>query len=166
MSCKRGNRFLNSKKGMDIDLWFNVFELVIVFLVGLVLLDTVNNEVKGTAFEKNYFARDSALLINTIYASPGDINYNYPDKTDNFFFDFSKNRVVVYEQNELVEGGVTEYPFAEDLNYLFLYNKIPNRHLNIIYKKTNDNVEVKYVPQKFAPGGGMIRGGGASDILK
>ena len=96
MNYKRGIKLLKSKKGMDIDLWFNVFELVIVLIVGLVLLDTVNNEVKGTAFEKNYFARDSALLINTIYASPGDIKYNYLDKTGNFVFDFRQNKVAVY----------------------------------------------------------------------
>ena len=124
MGYKRGAKFLDSKKGMDIELWFNVFELVIVFSVGLVLLDTINSEVKGTAFEKNYFARDSALLINTIYASPGDINYNYPEKTGNFIFDFKQNKVAVYEQHELVEGGVTEYPFAEDISYTFFYNKL------------------------------------------
>ena len=145
MGYKKRFKFLNSKKGMDIELWFNVFELVIVFVVGLVLLETVNSEVKGTTFEKNYFARDSALLINTIYASPGDIEYNYPDKTDNFIFDFRQNKVGVYEQHEQVEGGIVEYPFAEDLNYQFFYAKLSpksSQENKIIYSKNKNILKV------------------------
>ena len=145
MGYKRGAKFLNSKKGMDIDLWFNVFELVIVFLAGLILLDTVNSEAKGTTFEKNYFARDSALLINTIYASPGDIEYNYPDKTDNLIFDFKQNKVGVYEQHEQVEGGVVEYPFAEDIIYTFFYTKLLPKNLQenkITYSKNKNIIKV------------------------
>lgn len=166
MGYKRGAKFLDSKKGMDIELWFNVFELVIVFVAGLVLLETVNSEVKGTAFEKNYFARDSALLINTIYASPGDIEYNYPDKTGNFIFDFKQNKVGVYEQHELVEGGVAGYPFAEDINYYFIYKKILPPYINLIYKKTKNNIEITYVPEKFVATGGVSGGGGASGSFK
>lgn len=162
MGYKRGTRFLDSKKGMDIELWFNVFELVIVFVVGLVLLDTVNSEVKGTAFEKNYFARDSGLLINTIYASPGDIEYNYPDKTDNFIFDFKQNKVGVYEQHEQVEGGIVEYPFAEDKNYDFMYTKIFSKpSTNLIYAKIKDKLQISATIEKFSFGGGDSGGGGA-----
>ena len=145
MGYKKRAKFLTSKKGMDIELWFNVFELVIVFLVGLVLLDTVNSEAKGTAFEKNYLARDSALLINTIYASPGDIEYSYPYKTDNFIFDFKKNKVGVYEQHEAIEGGIIEYPFAEDTTYTFFYTKLLPRNIQeykIVYSKSKNNINV------------------------
>ena len=145
MSYKRGAKFLNSKKGMDIELWFNVFELVIVFVVGLVLLETVNSEVKGTTFEKNYFARDSALLINTIYASPGDIVYNYPDKADNFIFDFRQNKVGVYEQHEQVENKIVEYPFAEDITYTLFYNKLlpkNSQENKIVYSKDKNIIKV------------------------
>lgn len=140
---KRG--FFTSKKGMDIDLWFNVFELVVVFLVGLILLDTVNGEIKSTTFEKIYFARDSALLVNTIYSSPGDVQYNYPEKTGNFIFDFKQNKVEVYEQNEIKEGGVIGYPFAEDKTSTFYYTKLLPRNSqenNISYSKNKKNINV------------------------
>ncbi|MBI2658667.1 hypothetical protein HYX05_01010 [Candidatus Woesearchaeota archaeon] len=145
MGYKRSIKFLTSKKAMDIELWFNVFELVIVFSAGLVLLDTVNSEARGTAFEKNYFARDSALLINTIYASPGNIEYYYPNQTAGFIFDFKQNKVSVYEQHELVEGGVVKYPFAEDATYTFFYTKLSPRNLQehkIVYSKNKDSINV------------------------
>lgn len=145
MNYKRGIKFLTSKKAMDIELWFNVFELVIVFSAGLVLLDTVNSEARGTAFEKNYLARDSALLINTIYASPGDIEYYYPNQTSGFIFDFKKNKVGVYEQYEATEGGAVEYPFAEDTEYTFFYTRLSPRNLQehkIVYSKSKDSIKV------------------------
>ena len=138
---KRG--FFTSRKGMDIYLWFNIFELVVVFLVGLVLLDTVNSEVKSTTFEKIYFARDNAMLINTIYAGPGNIQYDYQEKTDNFIFDFKQNKVEVYEQQEKIEGGAIGYPFAEDKNYEFIYTKKLQDSSKFFYTKKGNNIEVK-----------------------
>ena len=141
MVWKKRGRLFDSKRGMDIDLWFNTFELLMVFVVGLVMLETINSEATASAYEKNYFARDHALMINAIYASPGDIVYNYPEKEYNFITDFSQGKVVIYGQQEFVETGTVNYPFAEDRNYDLNYNKIqPN--LKILYTKTKNVITV------------------------
>ena len=140
---KRGLKAFTSKRGMDIDLWFNVFELVIVFVVVLVLWDFVNGEMNNTAYEKIYFSRDSAFLLNTIYGSPGDIQYNYQEKPKNFIFDFNQNKVSVYEQYESVEGGIVDYYFAEDKNYNIFYTKLmPKPDAKIKYSKAGKNIEI------------------------
>lgn len=137
------SKFFKSKKGMDIDLWFNIFELIVVFLVSFVLLDFVNGEASGITFEKNYFARDSALLINTIYSSPGDIQYFYPEKTNELVFDFNKNKISVYEPREVIEGGAVDYIFAEDKNYELNYKVIqPKQGAELTYTKRSNNLEI------------------------
>lgn len=161
MTCKKRGSLFNSKRAMDIDLWFNTFELLIVFIVGLALFEFISSESTGSAFEKNYFARDNALLISTIYSSPGDLSYNYPEKTDKYVFDFKQNKVEIYEEKEFVDAGVMSYPFSEDKNYEFAYKKVgPN--VKISYIKTKEGLIVATF-KEFLPGQGNIGGAGASE---
>ncbi|MAG91444.1 hypothetical protein CMO83_02110 [Candidatus Woesearchaeota archaeon] len=145
MKNKRGLKFLSSKKGYDIELWFNVFELTIVFVVIGLLFQTVNAEVKASTFEKLYLARDNAFLLNTIYASPGDIQYYYVEDTGDFILDFKKNEVDVYLDYELIERGSIGYPFAEDLTYSLSYiilDTSESLESRILYEKENDIIDV------------------------
>lgn len=142
---KSKEKFLSSRKGMDIDLWFNTFELLLVFLVGVILADMINGEANDSTFEKNYFARDNALLLNTIYASPGDITYQYPEDTKNFIVEVKPNKIDVYEHYELQEGGVMSYPFAEDKIYSLSYRKLlpdKSKEKKLEYKKDKNAIEV------------------------
>ena len=127
---------------MDIDLWFNTFELVVVFVAGTVLLQTINAEADSATYEKIYFSRDNALLMNTIYSSPGDIKYYYPEESGRFVFDFKQNKVQVYEDYELREGGAIGYPFAEDRNYALSYK--------VLLPKKAQKTEISYSKQKWA----------------
>lgn len=146
MVCKRGRSILNSKKGdTDIDLWFNLFELTIVFIAGISLWQIVNDEAKSTTYDKLYFSRDNALLLNTLYSAPGDVNYIYPEKTGRFIFDFKQNKVEVYEDYELREGGAISYPFAEDTTYPTYYGTIKpidSDKTMLEYSKDKDGVKV------------------------
>jgi len=125
MVYKRGSSIFFSKKAdADIDLWFNFFELMIVFAAGITLWQLVNDESKGTTYDKLYFSRDNAMLVNTLYSSPGDIQYDYPEKTGRLIFDFKQNKIEVYEDYEVQEGGAISYPFAEDKTYPMYYGTI------------------------------------------
>lgn len=160
MACKKRGNLFNSKIAMDIDLWFNTFELLIVFIVGLALFEFVSSESTGSAFEKNYFARDNSLLINTIYASPGDLLYNYPEKMEKYVIDFKQNKVEIYEEKEFVDAGTIGYPYSEDKNYEFAYKKVgPN--VKISYIKTKEGITVVTF-KEFLPGQGSSGGAGAS----
>ena len=140
MNYKRGVRLFSSKKGMDIDLWFNTFELVVVFVAGAVLLQTINADAESTTYEKIYLSRDNALLLDKIYSSPGDINYYYTEESGRFIFDFKQNEVQVYEDYELREGGAIGYPFAEDRNYILSYK--------VLLPKKTQKTEIAYSKQK------------------
>lgn len=162
MDWKKRGALFSSKRAMDIDLWFNTFELLVVFIVGLALFEFVSSESAGSAFEKNYLARDNSLLISTIYASPGDINYNYPEKAEKYVFDFKQSRVEVYEDKEFVDAGVIGYPFSQDKNYLFSSEKLgPN--VKITYIKTKEGIIVtsfKELPTREGNYGGAGASGG------
>ena len=160
MGCKKRVILFSSKTAMDIDLWFNTFELLVVIIVGLALFDFVSSESAGSAFEKNYLARDNSLLISTIYSSPGDVTYNYPEKVEKYVFDFRYGRVEVYEEKEFIDAGTIGYPFSQDKNYLFSYEKLgPN--IKISYIKTKEGIiatSFKELPIRE----GNTGGGGAS----
>ena len=164
MACKRGVRFFDSKKGMDIELMFNVFELFVVFMAASILYYFINSEADSSNFEKQYFARDSALMLNTMYASQGDIEYGYYEKADSFIFDFKPNKAEVYHENEPKESGVISYPFAEDKNYNFVYKtlRMPTK---ITFEKKKNNIEVFGIA-KLPPREGDFGGGGASGEWK
>ena len=138
-------KLFSSKRGDDIELWFNTFELLIVFVACGVLIQTINSEARVTTYEKIYLARDNALLLNTIYAAPGDVRYNYAEKTGAFILDFKQNEVKVYEDYELIEGGAIGYPFAEDNTYTITYTKVlPKKSEGIAatYSKDKDSLKI------------------------
>ena len=143
---KRGNNLFSSKRGMDIELWFNTIELIIVVMAGIILLQTINSEADSTTYKKIYLSRDNALLMNTVYSSPGDIKYYYPEETGRFDFNFKKNEIEVYEDYELKEGGAISYPFAEDKNYILNYkdlkHKIGQQKTEIQYSKEGSNINL------------------------
>lgn len=140
ISKKRGRNLLfRNKKAISNELFFNVFELVLAAIVILALYNFVNSVVESTIFEKNYLARDLAMLTNTVYSSPGDLSYTYSETSRKFmfFFDFKHNGVEVTDKSsagfsssipgdsnirgkEVAESDLpASYPFAENKNLVF-----------------------------------------------
>ena len=110
---KRNTLFIfNSKKGMTHELFFNVFELVLASIVLLAILYFIHDIANQTIFEKNYLARDLSVLLNTIYAAPGDVAYDYNENIAGLTFDFIGNKVQVHSK----EGDSSNvfYPFAKN----------------------------------------------------
>ncbi len=102
-----------------------IFELVVPLLILLILLAWVNDLATNQSFDKNYVARDTALLTSVLYSSPENIFYNHT--TEQYIFDFSKNQVKVL--------------FKDD-NFPIYYHYSKN---NIIFKnqgeiKTNNSL--------------------------
>tara|TARA_Y100000310_G_C20701313_1_gene830199 strand:+ start:6068 stop:6520 length:453 start_codon:yes stop_codon:yes gene_type:complete len=111
---KRGKLLIfNGKKGVSHDLFFNVFELVLAFIVVLALLDFVGDVADQTIFKKNYLARDISLLVNALYAAPVKVEYNYVEDISRFVLDFSEGRISIYENDEESEIK-TFYLFGEN----------------------------------------------------
>lgn len=61
-----------------------IYQLIVIALILTGLLYFVTGAVEDTLLEKNYYARDISLLITTLNAAPGNVEYNYvlPDNVD------------------------------------------------------------------------------------
>ena len=116
---KRGNRIFNNKSGFSHDLFFNVFELILAAIVIIALFKFVHDVAEQTIFAKNYFARDMSLLVNALYAAPGEVSYIYDEDTSKFIFDFKLNRLTVYKEGDKEDNRNIFYLYAENENFPF-----------------------------------------------
>jgi|TARA_B100001971_G_C18242142_1_gene571624 hypothetical protein len=108
------------KATLEISLFW-LMDILIFAVVFFLMMIYVDKTVESTTFEKHFLARDSALLIDTLYISPGNTIINYPQNTLWFSFNFNKNKVEVYEDE------TTRKPssyFTEDKNMIFNYKDI------------------------------------------
>ena len=111
---KRGIRIIfKNRKGISHDLFFNVFELILAFIVILALLNFVSDVAEQTIFKKHYLARDISLLVNTLYAAPISADYTYDEDMKELILEFSENRISIYGEGE-EEGVRPFYLFGED----------------------------------------------------
>jgi hypothetical protein len=69
---------IKGKRGDNTLLYFRVICLIIAIGSFIIILSFVIDAYKNTLLEKNYRARDIALLITTMYASPSGVNFTYP----------------------------------------------------------------------------------------
>jgi len=102
-----------NKKGMEERLYFWIFYFVVLIIVLLALFNYINNLSDKSAFSQDYLARDIALILNTVYASPGDIevSYSIPEKTD-FVFVIGDGLVIVRKIGDVLNER--SYPYQED----------------------------------------------------
>jgi len=144
MIKKRGIRLIFNRKGISHDLFFNVFELVLAFIVILALFQFITDVVEQTIFEKNFLARDLSVLVNTLYAAPGNVVYNYDEDMDNFILNFEKNKISVFEKGENEDDVTTFYLFAENNEIPFIVNKLEvnSKKITIIFDKSERNLKV------------------------
>ena len=87
-----------------------MIDLILLFLIAVGFLAFVAQVASSTLFEKNYLARDLALLVDTAYAAPGSVNYLYEGNASRFVLVFGSNRVGVRLQRDVV---AKEYWFAD-----------------------------------------------------
>ena len=132
-----------NKRGMTNELFFNIFELILAAIVLLSLLTFVKGVANQSIFEKNYLARDLASTVNTIYAAPGDVDYNYYENSKGFVFftEFAPNRIFAYEKEEKNPEQHIYYPFAEDKKIQFSYNTMNHSsQVQIKFSKNNNKI--------------------------
>ena len=89
------------KLGQDattIQLWFIFIGLFLAGLVSCSSIQKTYSDLKGTTYEKNYFARDIALALDAVYAAPGDVEYDYSMKSYKFVVELKSSKVFVKEK--------------------------------------------------------------------
>jgi hypothetical protein len=108
-----------NKKGEMEDLWFVVMEAVILGLTAFALFAYARNVADSTLYWKNFYARDVALVVDTMHAAPGEVNMNYdflniPRLLE---LELSKDKVKVYEYEPGVDKSKLSpgtFYFAQD----------------------------------------------------
>jgi hypothetical protein len=136
MANKRGKiLFFNDKKGLSHTIFFNVFELILAFIVALALFNFITDIAEQTIFEKNYLVRDLSLLINTLYAAPGEVVYNYTEDVSKFTLDFTVSKITIYQKGREDEEDDSD----ETIFYLFSENKnIPFEYKTLSYEEQTE----------------------------
>ena len=91
--------------------YFVLTELVLLVLIAAAFMAFIVQIGTSTLMEKNYFARDLALVLDTAYASPGNLHYVYEgDDASRFIVAFESNRVSVRLPSDAL---AREYWFAD-----------------------------------------------------
>lgn len=100
----------SGKKGQyaNIELWFLVAAFILASVAGIDLFRDASNALDRTLLEKNYVARDLAMAVEAVYASPGDIDYTYNLGSYRFKIDFGGGKVFVSDEKEGSAGIINE----------------------------------------------------------
>ncbi len=100
----------------NIELWFLVAAFVLASVAGIDLLRDASQRLEGTLLEKNFIARDLAMAIEAVYASPGDIDFVYGLGNYRYKIDIVGGKVIVRDGKGEVSYRVIGVP-ASDAKY-------------------------------------------------
>ena len=141
---KRGKKLLFSKKAdVTVELLFVLIQLILALAIYAALQNYVKSVEDDTLYEKYYLSKDLALFLNTLYASPGEVHYEYSNEEldlSRFIFDFKNQKVVVKEIAE--EAIPIEHPYGEDKNLEWKSEDISQSD-KIVFVKTDKKLEIK-----------------------
>ena len=160
--CKMESGFRRNKRGGGISTkqWFLMFAIFMAVLVSMTIYQRdIKGLIEGKTFEKNYLARDIALTLDSIYAAPGDVKFNYdmgelefivilgtqnPDVED----DRDEKAKIIAQNNRITlkdagPGISVYYPYAVDAKF----EDIPRTTLvspaSIVFTKTTNKIVVR-----------------------
>lgn len=101
---------IRQKRGASVLILFRATEIVLLGVAILCLL-MIGFKLGETTYEKNLIARDMALLIDTIYASPGDVEYTY------YLREYGT-------ENKAVGGEKVDYPMEKGFDFEIKDSKV------------------------------------------
>jgi len=90
-----------NKKGVISDMVLKVIlDLFVILFFATILILYIYDSANDTRFEKEFIARDLALLTDVIYSSPYDLIVSYSSDKPEFSYEFKNYRVDVYEEEK------------------------------------------------------------------
>jgi len=131
-------RLFHNKKGITHQQLILLVELVLPFIIFVILMSWVNSVTTNQNFDKNYIARETALLTSSIYAGPGNIFYKYA--TDKYIFNFDNNQVKI----ELPDNDrfPISYPYRKNNNIKYILRGIRETQNSLSFLKSNNNIQI------------------------
>ncbi len=141
---KRGlSRFFASKKAEESMLYELLIALVFVGVLALFYFNFINSLVNNSLYERNYYARDSALMTSVMYASPGDVSYTYgisPLNEYDFFMTLNDSTTVIKDASH----QDVEYIYPDDAKFKNPKLAFSTKNIeNILFDKSKRSLEVK-----------------------
>ena len=76
-------------------------EIVGAAIVAFLLISSAVKWSDSETPYKAYLARDMALVIDTLFSSPGNVIINYTQNVSNYYIDFNKNSTTVYTKTQI-----------------------------------------------------------------
>ncbi|MBD3310681.1 hypothetical protein GF351_05690 [Candidatus Woesearchaeota archaeon] len=104
------------KKGIIKLSWETFFDLVLAVVILMAFLSFVGRYGENTDFEMNFLARDIALIIDTLHASPGNTVIDYPQDTLWFSFEIGDGKVIVYDRVKSLASRTFTYGANDDIH--------------------------------------------------
>jgi len=97
-------------------IYYVMFELFMLGVLALALYMYVYGEVGDSTFWKNYYARDNALLLDTLPAADGNVHFTYDQvryiESDSFRFTFLPNKVIIADEEDYEETQAKWFPYG------------------------------------------------------
>jgi len=118
------------------EIYFFLFELLLVLSVGLVLYQYSTSITGDTTLQRILLSRDISLTRNTLQSIPSVSQYTYKFQEDtSFFYSFNESNTAISENQEFPKG------YNSFLNSLFNYDYPPNdiNGINEIYFSIYNN---------------------------
>lgn len=95
-------------------LW--IFYIFLVAVIVVIWVTAINNVTKDLGRAARYNVIDGALLINTAYASPGELEVKY-SLPNELYFQIDKDKNILYIRGEILEEKKKFYSSNKDAIY-------------------------------------------------
>lgn len=130
-----------TKKGMGIIL-ISLIGIIVALFVFLVIPEIAKTYASGKVALKVAAARDIALILDTMYAYPYDMEFEYNVDLSDFVVEISENNVVIKIASLSADPTDAVYSFVpiNDVPSYILQN--PQK---IIFKKLDGRIGCKYI---------------------
>ncbi len=130
-------RLFLCRKSQTNEVYHVLIQVAIALAVYLTMQAYIDSVSKNTLFEKVYLSKDSGMLMDTIYGSPGEVTYEYKNDLvglNRFKFNFKNQRASI-DETESKSKLTAEQPYGEDINAPYSGNDISGSDY-IIFSKT------------------------------
>jgi hypothetical protein len=117
-------------------------DILILLVILSLIISYIGKVGENTTFQKRFIAKDMSLLIDTLYASPGNIYVEYPHTTLWFGISFKKNTLEVFEKPTESQKTKEIAHFLEDTNL---------RITKQVFSPLEDYKEKKSFVRKYLP---------------
>lgn len=138
------------KKGDTTVTIVRAFGLALAAVIIFLLIQYWRDVKDDTFLEKSYLARDIALLISTVYASPGEVTYCYytvGNFAGKFDYKMGKSRVIVVDHGQPFTESTTLYKYMEEKAMPLIGIEVKERDAQelaaLVIKKAGDSISVE-----------------------